>query len=614
MIRLRTPALAALAICISGALPLSAEGWQDEWEVAPGYTLEVAAEGFKLPSRVVPIPEPGPDPDSPLYFVTELRGAIKVVTRDGRVHTFAENLATIRVEEELPAQKGETGLAGLVLEPSQGYVFASFAYQDAQGVLRNDVVRFQSEPQVFGLRGRDPLRFTKVFAGDVSAVAHQVGPMVIRDDHLYVSVGDGELPAQSRRLESTLGKILRLTLDGEAPPDNPYPSLGGAAPYVWASGFRNPFGLCWAEGGFVVADNGPLVDRVLRVERGGDYLYDGTNWSIGAAADLTFAPSVGPAELLYLGAESPLPGLERSFLLALAGTPRHRGPGLNGGRSLVNFSLDPKTGRPGGTPRPLVRYRGEGSQVLVAVAPSAEGVYVVPLLPHAEGAQPILVLRPLREGEAAFPHVIGGGAVSGHRLILQKGCASCHEQVEGRASLGPALDESLLPRIRQRLADPAYLKRLSELDAQTSGPLVATRGARAKVRAASGEEALQVWITQKLIDPRFDDPLNQMPNFGLEPVEAEAIALAVIEKAKPKAPRAPSAAAEAPQGPLVPTWLVLGALWSALLVFVTWRIRPAAASDPAPPGEAETSPAPAGDPDTSGGDEEEGASRTGPSE
>src|SRR4029077_16540099 len=106
-------------------------------------------------------------------------------------------------------------------------------------VLRNGLARFQTAAGRFGLAPKSKVVFTRPFQGEVAAVSHQIGPCQATPTGLSVSVGDGEQPKSSRDLQPTLGKILRLTLDGRPDPSNPYTGSGpsGAAAYVWASGF-----------------------------------------------------------------------------------------------------------------------------------------------------------------------------------------------------------------------------------------------------------------------------------------------------------------------------------------------------------------------------------------
>jgi glucose/arabinose dehydrogenase len=47
----------------------------------------------------------------------------------------------------------------------------------------------------------------------------------------------------AQTFDNDLGKIIRITSDGAAPPDNPFVSKPGARPEIWSYGHRNPQGL-----------------------------------------------------------------------------------------------------------------------------------------------------------------------------------------------------------------------------------------------------------------------------------------------------------------------------------------------------------------------------------
>ena len=47
---------------------------QSNWVVEPGFVLDVDVSGFDFPAAIALVPHPGPDPESPIYFVAELRG------------------------------------------------------------------------------------------------------------------------------------------------------------------------------------------------------------------------------------------------------------------------------------------------------------------------------------------------------------------------------------------------------------------------------------------------------------------------------------------------------------------------------------------------------------
>jgi hypothetical protein len=203
--------------------------------------------------------------------------------------------------------------------------------------------------------------------------------MAVQEGALYVAVGDALHSSAGRDLMSVLGKVLRMTLDGKPLPDNPF-FTGSAKPqprdYVWSYGLRNPFGLVLADGRLFAAENGPGVDRFIAIERGKDYAYDGTDWSMGLNALAVFAPSVGPVQAAWLPADASVfpAGHRGAFYLTFGGsvtTPP--GPGFRGERSIVSLPFDMKSGRVTGSAQPILRYRGESLQMPVGVASGATG-------------------------------------------------------------------------------------------------------------------------------------------------------------------------------------------------------------------------------------------------
>ncbi|MGH7288225.1 MAG: PQQ-dependent sugar dehydrogenase, partial [Myxococcota bacterium] len=246
------------------------------WAVRPGFAVEVAATGFKLPVGIAFVPTPAPDPDAPLYYVAELHDGIKVVGRDGSVRDFATGLLNFDPLAALPGA-GEQGITGIAIDPASGDVFASYLYADPPAAPFPHypiVVRFTS---LDGGRTAvmPPVTVLDMF-GEEQGQSHQISNLSFGPDGLlYVHVGDGFAVHLARDLASFRGKILRLQPDGAAPADNPFYDAGdGITPrdYVFASGFRNPFGGAWREsdGAHYEVENGPTVDRLARVDAGQD--------------------------------------------------------------------------------------------------------------------------------------------------------------------------------------------------------------------------------------------------------------------------------------------------------------------------------------------------------
>jgi hypothetical protein len=483
-------------------------------------------QGYEFPTAIAFVPEPGDQPKDPLYFVTELRGKVKVVTNDRTVYTFAQDFFSLNPPEELPAQSGEIGLAGICLAPAEGYVFVTFAYQDRDKVLRNNIIRFQSTPRKFSTRPLSQRAFTDVFSEHISAPSHQIGPCQVVGGSLLVGVGDGEQPYQSQNLESVLGKILRMTLDGRPAPGNPLrqdEKTTNATNYVWASGLRNPFSFKAVGERLFVVDNGPDADRFLEVQAGANYLWDGTDWSAGTRSFAVLAPGVGAVQMDYYprGAALFPPKYRQTFFLAASGDLRNtqaKRPGV------VTLRYGLEASELLSIPQIFLSYRGTAHQMVTGLAFGPDGLYIVPLFPTFEGRTAVLRVRydPAHE----HPLVIGRGDPA-LPLMQQKGCFGCHalgDVAEG-GTAGPRLDrDSLVPRLLKRLHSPAYRKMVEEADQLTAQPFSSYHEARRAVLAARGLDRVRVWLTNRIREPRFDSPFSQMPNLGLSEREASTIA------------------------------------------------------------------------------------------
>ncbi len=529
--------LIILIILLTGALAEAGEqpyDWKDDWALPDDFAIEKDTEGYNLPSAIAFVPEPGRGPKDPLYFVTELRGKVKVVTNDRTVHTFAEGFFELKPREELPSQSGEVGLAGICLDAPKGYVFVTFAYQDEKGILRNNIMRFDSVPGTFSLEPVSKTAFTEIFADEYTSPSHQIGGCQVENGLVYVGVGDGHILGGlnkdayggSQSIETLQGKIIRMTTDGEPLDDNPYyvdDDAGKARNFVWATGLRNPFGIKAASGRIYSADNGAgSMDRFLEIRRGENYLWDGTEWSIGANAIQVLTPSDGVAQLDYNAAGDgafPEPYTDR-FFLARTGNPNHR-KGMAQDRGIVILDYDAEAGRTRTAPQYFVRYAGRGKQVIAGLAMGPDGLYFVPIMPDPSGQSAVLKVV-YREG-AVSPHSSDGDDVIS--LLNSHQCYSCHVIYDyGFGNTGPDLGGSAMERrIRERLASADYEESLSGLDALDAEPYAGYREVRKEIMRKAGDERVKMWVKYHLLEPRFDNPSSQMPNTGLTEKEAARI-------------------------------------------------------------------------------------------
>lgn len=75
---------------------------------------------------------------------------------------------------------------------------------------------------------------------------------------LFLTSGDRMRPETAQNPDLALGKVLHLTLDGKAAPDNPQADAGGVRAETWTAGHRNPYGLAFApDGRLWLHDMGP---------------------------------------------------------------------------------------------------------------------------------------------------------------------------------------------------------------------------------------------------------------------------------------------------------------------------------------------------------------------
>lgn len=529
-------ALTAMVLLLLACAPSEEDpnrpDWRSDWALADNLALTIDSQGYHFPTALAFVPHPGPGPQDPLYFVTELGGSIRVVTNDRSVHTFFEGLVQPPAAGDVLA---EGGVAGICLEPQHGYVYVTFAAPDGTGNAENRIVRFQTDPITFSLRPTSWTNLTHLFSDyKLGLNGHQIGGCQINDDLVYVSVGDGMLPYSSRQIRSPLGKVLRMTLDGKPVADNPFyedADPDDPANYVWALGFRNPFGLKTVDGRLYVADNGNDIDRFLEIHSGEDYDWDGTDWSIGLNSAAIFAPSIAPVQMDYLPADAsqfPKDLAGRFFLAASAGDK-----GKRSGIVTLNYSsVDHKMVD---VPRYLLRYHGNGFQSVVGLAFGPDGLYFAPLMPDVQGQSGIFRIT----YDPSHAHPIKLDDDDPAALFEAKGCYGCHRLEGLGGSNGPSFDrEDMLSDLEARLHSKAFKDSLQELDRSEQEPFVTFRSARHEILSLQGLDQIRAWMAYRIQEPRFDNPDSRMPNLGLSKADAQLLADYLVTRANTRSANA----------------------------------------------------------------------------
>lgn len=514
---------------------------KDWWLVEDGFKLSMDAKGFNLPTAITFVPEPGPDPKDPLYFVTELRGKIKVVTNDRTVYTFAnleDDEFHFTPKEELPSGLGQGGLAGVGLDPEHGYVFVTFLYRDKYDIMRNNIVRFQSEPGKFSISPSGKIAFTEIFNTSESGLAHQIGPAIVKDGHLYVSVGEGWQAFKTEQIDQMYGKIIRMTLDGKPVPENPFyknDSLNLTENFVWAYGLRNPFGLKFVDDRLFAADNGLTIDRFLEIFKGENYHWNGSDNSIAMNADYIWAPSVGPVQMDFYPRNSPVfpQAYNESFFVAMSGAIEvKKMPGI----FMIKYSMEKN--KIAEVPKTFVKYKGESWQMVTGLAFGPDGLYFSPIFPDPSGESRILKVT--FDGENKNPYTLVQNEAP-FQLLIEKGCVGCHS-IDGEYDYGggaaPPITTGnpLIKKISARVFSDGYISSLQKVDESSDERHVSFKAARSQLIAASDSlERVKIWLENYLLEPQFDKTYQiQMPNVGLTPQEAKFIAKYLLKRPKEK--------------------------------------------------------------------------------
>jgi glucose/arabinose dehydrogenase len=354
------------------------------WRLPPGYRLEAVAPALQLPVSLAMLDAPGSDPGAPRLYVTELHGRIKVITNDGRVRTFADNLLNFATSDQFPGS-GEQGVIGICIPTGGRQVYATLVRRDEQGLFRIKIVRFTSDDGLTATGMEEIL----VAAGPQGRVrpSHQIQQCAFGPDgKLYTFVADGTGPRQAADDGTFNGKVLRMNPDGSAPPDNPrYDPAQPTAPisYQYTKGQRNAYGLTWraADGELYLSENGPNIDRLVKVTPGLDYGWDGTDASMRTNAIYIWPEAHwSPVGLTFVegAAAAGLPAdLQGKLLVASAGVVYASGP-QRAGKAIQSFTVA-ADGTVTGEPSLFARYIGEGKGSIVDLKVLDDAIYFTDL-------------------------------------------------------------------------------------------------------------------------------------------------------------------------------------------------------------------------------------------
>ncbi|MBI3735780.1 PQQ-dependent sugar dehydrogenase, partial [Candidatus Sumerlaeota bacterium] len=409
------------------------------WKVRPGFDVRLVARGFTYPVNIAFASHPAEGDDIPVFYVTELYGAVKFVTRGGKIGVFAEGLTNVKPSSNVRTDKA--GLSGImVLDDSEDLLVTGSYLDDASGLLRNRIMRLVSEPG--GKRMKESKTLLKKFGG----------------------------------------KILRMNDDGTSCPDNPFYDVDhpdSPQNYVFAYGIRNVFGFDFdPEGGMIFGgDNGSRYDRLLQIRAGGNFAWDGDHENGRADALYLWMPD---RNIVPVGAVFPVRGTlgtntkDRLFIGSFSA---ELGEIKNGNKSIIEFILDPRHRMLARAPQPLIQYIGKERESVLGLAEGPDGLYFTDFFGEVKDSATAPVSA--YTGAAAVWKVIATSSTlelsrvadaeigklkpeERGKIRFAQNCAPCH-QIAGRGGLeGPDLTNEMTV-LRSRLRSAGYEAQVNEL-------------------------------------------------------------------------------------------------------------------------------------------------------
>lgn len=271
----------------------------------------VVAGGLENPWAVAFLP-------SGRYLVTEKLGRMRVVDTDGKVGPPLQGVPQVAIG-------GQGGLLDVVLDSGfdgNRTLYFCFSEPDGDGGRTNSTALAKAQLST----DRSRLENVRVIFSQRPKVAsrNHFGCRIVegKDGSLYMTLGDRfSRKEDAQKLDNHLGKIIRVTKDGAAPPDNPFASRAGALPEIWSYGHRNGQGLAWApDGRLWMIEHGPQGgDEINIVQPGHNYGWPvityGENYGGGKIGDGITAkegmdqplhywvPSIAPSGMAFLNSD-----------------------------------------------------------------------------------------------------------------------------------------------------------------------------------------------------------------------------------------------------------------------------------------------------------------------
>ena len=197
------------------------------------YNIKIVSKDLDRPWGIVSLPDGR-------FLITEKGGTMRIASKSGELSQKITGIPEVN-------SSGQGGLLGLTLDPAfatNRMVYWTFSEETngnltavARGRLSNDESKIENAQVIY--------RATPAW----KSVLHY-GSRILFDHQGYLIFSTGERSdietrPQAQDLNSSLGKILRITTEGKPAPGNPFEDKQNARAEIYSYGHRNVQGLAF---------------------------------------------------------------------------------------------------------------------------------------------------------------------------------------------------------------------------------------------------------------------------------------------------------------------------------------------------------------------------------
>jgi len=202
-----------------------------EQKLGVAFDVVTVVEGLQNPWSVAFLP-------GGKMLITERPGRLRVLGTDGKLSAPVTGLPAVFA-------RGQGGLLDVVLDPAfakNNLIYWSYAEprennENNTAVARGKFVDDATAPRV------DDVQVIYHQAPSMNSNLHFGSRLVFgRDGTLFVTQGDRSIipgRMQAQKMDSGLGKLVRINADGSIPKDNPFVGKEGVRPEIFSIGHRN---------------------------------------------------------------------------------------------------------------------------------------------------------------------------------------------------------------------------------------------------------------------------------------------------------------------------------------------------------------------------------------